>query len=121
MTFGTRFRQLRTERGILIKEVALRMGWSVPYISDIETGKKNGPRELLARKMARVIGAAEHADELAALAALSRTSVVMRIDTRTDPEVAAALIRLSKAYVEGRVSIDVARGIEKLMQKHTAA
>lgn len=53
--FGELLRTLREERGILLKELAKNMGWSVVYLSDIERGRRNPPARDYVEKMANFL------------------------------------------------------------------
>lgn len=45
MTFGTRMRQLRIARKLTIQGIAKELGFSTPYISDIERDRRAPPRK----------------------------------------------------------------------------
>ena len=52
--FGYRLRHFRSERGLTLKEVGARVGKRAPYLSQIETGKKE-PNLSLINALARVL------------------------------------------------------------------
>jgi len=103
-----------------IADVAKVIGWSASYLSEIETGRKNPPRSGDINELARILGAEEQAEELQRLAEAARATVVLPINAGTDPEVAEVMIRLGKAFHEGRIDASVARRIGRVLSTNTA-
>jgi transcriptional regulator with XRE-family HTH domain len=78
--FGARVRQLRRERGLLLKDMAAHLGVSSAYLSALERGERGKPTWTLMQGVLqyfRIIW--DEADELVRLADLSDPKV--RIDT----------------------------------------
>lgn len=48
-------REVREGAGVSVREMARRLGHSAPYVSDVERGKRNVPRDWLAiyRRLAK--------------------------------------------------------------------
>jgi phage repressor protein C with HTH and peptisase S24 domain/transcriptional regulator with XRE-family HTH domain len=55
-TFGQRLRQLRRERGLKLDDLARAAGISKPYLSQIETGHADPPREDKIRRLEDALG-----------------------------------------------------------------
>ena len=54
--FGELIRSLRKTKGMILQEVALKVGTKKGYISGIENGKVNPPAPDKVRKLAKVLG-----------------------------------------------------------------
>jgi transcriptional regulator with XRE-family HTH domain len=120
MRFGAKLRELRLRGRMTLAEVASEIGWSPAYLSDIETSKKNPPREEAVRRLITIIGAHDQAQQLVKLSRASRMSISVKITVATDPEVGEAMVDLARAFAAGKVGIDLARGIKKLMNQYKA-
>ncbi|MEM5817366.1 MAG: helix-turn-helix transcriptional regulator [Desulfitobacterium hafniense] len=57
MIFGRKLRAARESAGLLLKDLAREMGWSVVYLSDIERGRRNPPSPDKIAQMANILGA----------------------------------------------------------------
>jgi transcriptional regulator with XRE-family HTH domain len=94
--FGERVRQLRRERGLMLKDMAAHLGVSSAYLSALERGERGKPTWTLLQGVLqyfRIIW--DEADELARLADLSDPRV--RIDTaNTDPGATLLANRLAR-------------------------
>ena len=94
--FGERVRQLRQERGRMLKDMAAHLGVSSAYLSALERGERGKPTWTLLQGVLqyfRIIW--DEADELARLADLSDPRV--RIDTaNTDPRATLLANRLAR-------------------------
>lgn len=78
--FGARLRQLRAERGISQREMAVGLGLSAAYLSALEHGRRGKPNWALVQKIIGYFNVIwDEAEELQALAAMSDPRVV--IDT----------------------------------------
>src|SRR3712207_6565514 len=78
--FGERVRQLRRERGLLLKDMAGHLGVSSAYLSALERGERGKPTWTLIQGIIQYFNIIwDEADELARLADLSEPRV--RIDT----------------------------------------
>jgi transcriptional regulator with XRE-family HTH domain len=64
MIFGMKVRQLREQRGYVLKELAARTGLSMSYLTEIEQGKKYPKAEKILQ-LARALGVSF--DELVSL------------------------------------------------------
>ena len=94
--FGRRVRELRRERGLLLKDMAAHLGVSVAYLSALERGERGKPTWTLLQGVLqyfRIIW--DEADELLRLADLSEPKV--RIDASgRDPDTVLFLNRLAR-------------------------
>jgi transcriptional regulator with XRE-family HTH domain len=94
--FGARVRQLRRERGLLLKEMAAYLGVSSAYLSALERGERGKPTWTLLQGVLhyfRIIW--DEADELVRLADLSDPRV--RIDARgLEPDTVLFANRLAR-------------------------
>ena len=94
--FGRRVRELRRERGLLLKDMAAHLGVSVAYLSALERGERGKPTWTLLQGVLqyfRIIW--DEADELLRLADLSEPKV--RIDASDrDPDTVLFLNRLAR-------------------------
>jgi transcriptional regulator with XRE-family HTH domain len=78
--FGERVRQLRRERGLMLKDMAAHLGVSSAYLSALERGERGKPTFTLIQGVLQYFNIIwDEADELARLADLSDPRV--RIDT----------------------------------------
>jgi transcriptional regulator with XRE-family HTH domain len=94
--FGERVRQLRQERGLMLKDMAAHLGVSSAYLSALERGERGKPTWTLIQGVLqyfRIIW--DEADELTRLADLSDPRV--KIDTaNTDPKATLLANRLAR-------------------------
>lgn len=74
--FGNLMRAARERAGVTLRQLATRLSWSVPYLSDIERARRDPPSDEIIRVIAQVI------DEDSGLlrAAAIRSRRVVRID-----------------------------------------
>lgn len=78
--FGERVRQLRRQRGLLMKDMAAHLGVSTAYLSALERGDRGRPTWTLIQGVIQYFNVIwDEADELARLADLSNPRV--KIDT----------------------------------------
>jgi transcriptional regulator with XRE-family HTH domain len=78
--FGERVRQLRRERGLLLKDMAAHLGVSSAYLSALERGERGKPTWTLIQGVLQYFNIIwDEADELARLADVSDPRV--KIDT----------------------------------------
>src|SRR3954469_9621197 len=78
--FGERVRQLRRERGLLLKDMAAHLGVSSAYLSALERGERGKPTWTLIQGVIHYFNIIwDEADELARLADLSEPRV--KVDT----------------------------------------
>ena len=90
--FGQYVRQLRTAKGITLREFARRLDVSPTYISQIEQGNFSPPAEERVVHMAQILG--EDADELLALA--GRVADDLPEIIREQPRALATVLRTAK-------------------------
>ena len=94
--FGRRVRELRRERGLLLKDMAAHLGVSVAYLSALERGERGKPTWTLLQGVLqyfRIIW--DEADDLLRLADLSEPKV--RIDASDgSPDTVLFLNRLAR-------------------------
>ena len=94
--FGRRVRELRRERGLLLKDMAAHLGVSVAYLSALERGERAKPTWTLLQGVLqyfRIIW--DEADELLRLADLSEPKVKIDASGR-DPDTVLFLNRLAR-------------------------
>ena len=76
--FGTRLRQLRSERGIALKDMAEALGVSAAYLSALEHGRRGRPTHAMVVAICAQLNIIwDEADELARLARLSHPRVTV--------------------------------------------
>lgn len=94
--FGERVRQLRRERGLLLKDMAAQLGVSSAYLSALERGERGKPTWALIQGVLQYFHIIwDEADELARLADLSDPRV--KIDTAScDPRATLLANRLAR-------------------------
>jgi transcriptional regulator with XRE-family HTH domain len=119
--FGKKLRAIRRGRRMAMIDVAGPMGWSTPYLSDIETGRKKPPPVERIGELARILEAEEQLPELLELAMRRRGSVVFPIGPAVQADVAFALLELWEAFREGKVDASIAWRIREALQSDTAA
>lgn len=94
--FGERVRQLRRERGLLLKDMAAHLGVSSAYLSALERGERGKPTWALIQGIMHCLNIIwDEADELARLADLSDPRV--KVDTASlSPRATLLANRLSR-------------------------
>lgn len=94
--FGERVRQLRRERGLLLKDMAAHLGVSSAYLSALERGERGKPTWTLIQGVIQYFNIIwDEADELARLADVSDPKV--KIDTSgTNPRKTLFANRLAR-------------------------
>ncbi|NBJ12961.1 helix-turn-helix domain-containing protein [Microvirga arsenatis] len=94
--FGERVRQLRRERGLMLKDMAAHLGVSSAYLSALERGERGKPTWTLIQGVLQYFHIIwDEADELTRLADLSDPRV--KIDTaNTDPRATLLANRLAR-------------------------
>src|SRR5207253_9807773 len=97
--FGERVRELRRERGLMLKDMAAYLGVSSAYLSALERGQRGKPTWTLLQGVLHYFGIIwDEADELLRLADLSEPKI--RIDASgLDPQAVLFLNRLSREAV----------------------
>ena len=76
--FGVRLRQLRSERGIALKDMAEALGVSAAYLSALEHGRRGRPTHAMVVAICAQLNIIwDEADELARLARLSHPRVTV--------------------------------------------
>ena len=89
-TFGSHLREVRQRRGISLRELARRMNWSAPYLSDIELGKRRPPSEEKIWEVSRILEI--FPDQLHELARLERGPVKLPFDAERKEKAKTALV-----------------------------
>jgi transcriptional regulator with XRE-family HTH domain len=94
--FGERVRQLRRERGLMLKDMAAHLGVSSAYLSALERGERGKPTWTLIQGVIQYFNIIwDEADELARLADVSDPKV--KIDTgSTHPRATLLANRLAR-------------------------
>jgi transcriptional regulator with XRE-family HTH domain len=94
--FGERVRQLRRERGLMLKDMASHLGVSSAYLSALERGERGKPTWTLIQGVMQYFHIIwDEADELKRLADISDPRV--KIDTaNTDPRATLLANRLAR-------------------------
>jgi transcriptional regulator with XRE-family HTH domain len=95
---GSVFRRLRRERGITLRELAESAQVSVPYLSEIERGRKEPSSEILA-SICRAFGLdlADLLDEVQFELSGARTAVPLRLQTSSIQVAESAPLRSSSS------------------------
>ena len=96
--FGARVRQLRRERGLLLKDMAAHLGVSSAYLSALERGERGKPTWTLLQGVLqyfRIIW--DEADELLRLADLSAPKVKIDVSAG-EPEAVLLANRLAREF-----------------------
>lgn len=92
--FGGELRRLREQAGVTLKDVAKVLGdVSVPYVSDIERGRRNPPSPSNIRLIARLLGVPDAADRLIGLAVQDRGEISLEPKNKDQRELLVSLNR----------------------------
>ncbi len=76
--FGARIRELRSQRGVTLKQMAVDLEVSSAYLSALEHGKRGQPSRMLVRQICAYFGIFwDEADELERLAGISHPRIVV--------------------------------------------
>jgi transcriptional regulator with XRE-family HTH domain len=102
---GSVFRRLRRERGITLRELAESAQVSVPYLSEIERGRKEPSSEILAA-ICRAFGLdlADLLDEVQFELSGARTAVPLRLQTSSIQVAESAPLRSSSSAPQAYAS-----------------
>lgn len=102
--FGKRIRQMRKERGILLKDMAADIGVSSAYLSALEHGRRSRPSWVLIQRIITFFNVIwDEAEALQRLAAISHPRVT--IDTAGMPPEATEFANLLAENI-GKLSKD---------------
>jgi transcriptional regulator with XRE-family HTH domain len=113
--FGERVRQLRRERGLLLKDMAAHLGVSSAYLSALERGERGKPTWTLIQGVMQYFHIIwDEADELARLADMSDPRV--KIDTASATPRATLLANRLAREIRG-LSDDDLDGMLALLDK----
>lgn len=112
VSFGQYVRQLRTAKGITLREFARRLDVSPTYISQIEQGNFSPPAEERVVHMAQILG--EDADELLALA--GRVADDLPEIIREQPRALATFLRTAQGLSADEIN-RLAKQAEKIKQQ----
>lgn len=119
-TFGEELRRLRLNAGKTLADVAAVIGKSgvtIPYVSDIERGRRNPPSSEDIGRILRLLDSLDKLDRMLDLAAAFRGSVEISAIDSQSRRVLVALER--KLADEGLSEEDVRRLIEVLAERRT--
>jgi transcriptional regulator with XRE-family HTH domain len=113
--FGARVRELRRERGLMLKDMAAYLGVSSAYLSALERGERGKPTWTLLQGVLHYFHIIwDEADELLRLADLSEPK--LRIDaSRLDPDAVLFLNRLAREV--GALTEDDVRAMLALLDQ----
>jgi transcriptional regulator with XRE-family HTH domain len=113
--FGARVRELRRERGLMLKDMAASLGVSSAYLSALERGERGKPTWTLLQGVLHYFHIIwDEADELLRLADLSEPK--LRIDaSRLDPDAVLFLNRLAREV--GALTEDDVRAMLALLDQ----
>ena len=76
--FGRKLRELRAERGVLLKDMAAALGVSSAYLSALEHGNRGRPSRVFVQQISAYFNLAwDDVDELERLAELSHPRVIV--------------------------------------------
>lgn len=93
--FADRMRAMRQEAGLTLKQVGDALGFSVPYVSDLERGRRNPPGTDKLTLFCDICGKPEEVAELERLILADGGHIELRAPTRELQEVVVALHRRS--------------------------
>ena len=118
MSKGTRFggelRRLREGAGKTLKDVAeLWGGLSIPYVSDVERGRRHPPSGVKIRALADFLGVPDQADRLVALSVLERGEISME---PRDQEQRELLVSLNRTIEENTLDPDTIKQILQVLR-----
>lgn len=113
--FGPEMRRLRTAAMKTLKEAAEAMGnVSIPYISDIERGRRNPPSPEKIRVLLTFFDAEGETDRMTSLAAKERGS--MQIST-SDADTTDMLVALHRRIESRSLDAKLIREIQDLLRR----
>lgn len=84
VTFGAQVRDARIASGRTLKDVAATLGLSIPFVSDIERGRRTPPIPSSARRWAAAVGLPGLADRFAVLAGCERGGMTVHVEHLTE-------------------------------------
>ena len=117
--FGTRLRQLRSERRIALKDMAEALGVSAAYLSALEHGRRGRPTHAMVVAVCAQLNIIwDEADELARLARLSHPRVT--VDTAGLSAAATELANLLAERIRKLPPDRVVRLLDILKSSETA-
>lgn len=90
MTFGEILRKYRERNDISLRELADHMGWTSPYVGDIERGRRNPPSFDQIEKMAKFVKAPT--TKLLEAAVRYRKEIVLDAPSKEKAEAAVLLM-----------------------------
>lgn len=112
--FGKMLRRERKERHWTLGDLAKKLGLSVPYLSQIETGVKPVQDNLVERAI-RVLGLiGDDVNELRRAAALSASEYTIRVSDGADVEERALAASLASGFA--RLSPERREELRKIME-----
>lgn len=89
--FGERLAALRAERGMTLKDLAVRLGVTSAYLSALETGQRGVANRRLLHRLCQTFAIIwDEAEELAALAAASNPKPVIDVRGRSSAHIRLA-------------------------------
>lgn len=97
---GSVLRRMRTERGTTLRELSESSRVSVPYLSEIERGRKEASSEILAA-LCRVLGVSEGELMTRVAAEFAGAQVLSLVPERELAGASASTLELQSSAVEG--------------------
>jgi transcriptional regulator with XRE-family HTH domain len=112
--FGELIREARIKRGVTLRTLSETLGLSVPYLSDVEHGRRHPLAKHQWDKVAGLLGLTT--DELHSAACLSRGEFTLPLGTATHNRVATWL-----TLRWGKLSLAKMRELERFLQDELAS
>jgi transcriptional regulator with XRE-family HTH domain len=116
--FGHLLRRERQERKLLLGDLAARLAISVPYLSQLETGKRFVPEGFEEKIVNELSLAPDDANALRRAAAQSRSQYTLTLGTDADPDDRALAYDLAECFA--RLAPETKRNIHDLIRKGVA-
>lgn len=88
--FGQALRQLRTEKGVKLRDLSEQIGVSLPYLSDVERGRRDPLSNSRIQKVAEILGV--NPLPLLEVATKERGRIVIDLNGQDDHRVQAAIM-----------------------------
>jgi transcriptional regulator with XRE-family HTH domain len=112
--FGRRVRELRVANEMTMSRLAGKLGFSAPYLCDIEMGRRNPPGPDVIGKIAKILKA--DPDELMELARKDRRKLVIPLESK--PEfVHDVAFNLARAIDEDKLPQEIAEKISEMLTR----
>lgn len=113
--FGHMLRRERQERKLLLGDLAQMLGISIPYLSQLETGKRFVPEGFEEKIVNALALSPDDANALRRAAAQSRSQYTLTLGTDADAEDRALAYDLAECFA--RLAPETKRDIRQLIRR----